>query len=131
MGKKILIVDDEPSIRDLYKRKFVDAGYDVQVAASGKQAFEMAQSFLPDALLLDLGLPVFKEDDLSGDQALEKIRAADWGKGMKVLILTNTSRDKAPSTLDNLNISRYIVKAEQSPESIIEETAEVINPKKS
>lgn len=127
MAQKVLVVDDEKSILEIYQTKLVDSGYDVKVAENGKQALELAETFLPDVILLDLGLPVLAEDDIDGLQMLQKLRETTWGKGIKVIILTNTDRDKAPDLLANLNISLYIVKVDENREQVVKHVQEVLS----
>ena len=71
--------------------------------------------FLPDLILLDLRMP-----DMSGDEMLAKMRATEWGKSMKVIILTNISKDEAPRTLSHLGISHYIMKVLFTPQQVVE-----------
>ncbi|GBE02486.1 sporulation initiation phosphotransferase F [bacterium BMS3Bbin06] len=66
---KILVVDDDPSIRMLYKEELEDEGYDVVVASSGKQAIELFQRENPDLVTLDILMP-----DMDGIQVLRKMK---------------------------------------------------------
>jgi len=66
---KILVVDDDPSIRMLYKEELEDEGYDVVVASSGKQAIELFQQENPDLVTLDILMP-----DMDGIQVLRKMK---------------------------------------------------------
>lgn len=54
---KILIVDDEPTILELYKYIFEDAGYEVALAKNGRQALEILQKTIPDFIVLDVSMP--------------------------------------------------------------------------
>jgi CheY-like chemotaxis protein len=56
--KRILVVDDEETIRLLYKEELTDAGYLVQVAADGQQALRMVQKERPDLMTIDIKMPV-------------------------------------------------------------------------
>ena len=75
----------------------------------------------PDLVLLDLLMP-----EMSGEQMLAELRKKDWGKSMKVIILTNVSRQEAPESLIELEISRYVVKAEMTGGQVAEIIKEVI-----
>ncbi len=68
----ILIVDDESLIRDSLEVAFIDEGYSVQLANSGKEALSKFERFEPDVILLDVKLP-----DMSGIKVLEKVRQED------------------------------------------------------
>lgn len=120
MSTKIVIVEDEPSICELYKIKLTAEGYEVGTAANGKLGLELIQTMKPEMVLLDLLMP-----EMSGEEMLGLLRKTDYGKSMKVIILTNVSRQEAPPSLDELNISRYIVKAEYTPDQVAKIVKEV------
>lgn len=112
---KIAIVEDVPSLADMYKFKFEQAGFQVVVAYNGEEGVQKITEFRPDLILLDLMLP-----EMSGDQVLAQIRATDWGKAIRVLILTNIGEDEAPAALQTLNVDRYIVKADYTPAQVVD-----------
>ncbi len=124
MMQRIAIIEDEPSICELYKIKFEKEGYEVQVAGNGIEGLRLIESFKPHIVLLDLLMP-----QMNGDEMLQKLRETEWGRSIKVIILTNVSRLEAPDNLNGLGISRYIVKAEltatQVAEVVKEELAKV------
>lgn len=115
MAQKIAIVEDDAAISQMYRVKFESEGYTVQVANGGKLGIEMVKAFKPDVLLLDLMMP-----DMNGDEVLAYIRSTDWGKDLKVIILTNTGREEAPESIEKLSILDYIVKAEMTPRQVAE-----------
>jgi len=57
MAKKILVVDDEENIRQLYKEELSEEGYEVYLAASGEEAIKMADEVQPDLVTLDVFMP--------------------------------------------------------------------------
>jgi CheY-like chemotaxis protein len=67
--KKILVVDDEESIRFLYKEELEEEGYVVECAKNGEEALEMLSLFKPDLISLDIKMPV-----MDGIEALKRIR---------------------------------------------------------
>ena len=73
-------------------------------------------------LLLDIRMP-----HMGGDEMLLKVREQPWGADMRVIILTNISRDEAPSALRFLHVDRYIVKAYHTPSQIVGIVREVLN----
>lgn len=121
MGKKIAIVEDEPSICELYKIKLTSEGHEVGTAINGKLGLELIEKMKPDLILLDLLMPA-----MSGEEMLRLLRKTGYGKKVKVIVLTNVSRQEAPETLDNLEISRYIIKAEYTPEQVASTVKEVL-----
>ena len=118
---KVAIVEDVPSLADMYRFKFEQAGFEVVVAYNGEEGLQKITDFRPDLVLLDLMLP-----EMSGDQVLARVRAYDWGKGIRVLILTNIGEDEAPALLRTLNVDRYIVKADYTPAQVVDIVKEVL-----
>ncbi len=119
--QKITVVEDEPAICNMYKMKLASSGFDVSVAFNGKEGLEVVEKHKPTLILLDIKMPV-----MSGDEMLEKLRQTDWGADIRVIILTNISRDEAPHNLRLLNIDRYIVKAHYTPTQVIDIVNEVL-----
>ena len=70
--KKILVVDDEESIRFLYKEELEEEGYVVECATNGEEALEKLLLFKPDLISLDIKMPV-----MDGIEALKRIRERD------------------------------------------------------
>src|SRR5439155_1657408 len=75
-------------------------------ALDGEAGLALIQKELPDLVLLDLMVP-----KLAGDQLLEKMRANDWGKDIKVVIISNLNEEDAPQGLRDKGIDGYYVKA--------------------
>lgn len=121
MAIKIAIIDDDHHILEMYKYKFDKDGFEVRIANTAEDGFKLVKSFLPDLLLIDLLLPHEKGEDL-----LKRIRLEDWGKDLKVIVLTNTNREEAPGALDALDISRYVIKAEQTVSQLEQIAKEVL-----
>lgn len=113
--KKIAIVEDDIAISQMYRMKFEVEGFEVETADNGKIGLEMIEQFQPDIVLLDVMMP-----EMDGAETLAAIRQKDWGKDLKVIILTNTGRQEAPDSLDALNVDSYIVKAEKTPKEVAE-----------
>lgn len=119
---KIAIIEDDYTIASMYDFKLRASGYHVQTAPDGHEGLALAGSFFPDLILLDLMMP-----QMNGDEMLEKLRATDWGSKIKVIILTNLSKDEAPMKLRFLNIDRYIIKAHYTPAQVVEIVREVLH----
>ena len=112
---KVAIIEDDQAIAQMYRIKFEAEGYDVETAENGKLGLELAEKMKPDIILLDLMMP-----EMTGDAMLELLRKTDWGKDIRVIILTNMGEQEAPPTLRALGVKRFIVKAEMTPRQVAE-----------
>ena len=118
---KIAVIEDDLPICNMYKLKLEHAGFEVKTAHNGHDGLSLIKDFGPDLILLDLKMPI-----MSGDEMLAKVREQDWGSSFRVIILTNISKDEAPSSLRFLNVDRYIVKAHHTPSQVIEIVREIL-----
>ena len=111
---KIAIIEDDNVIRQMYRIKFENEGFEVQVADNGRDGVALATHMKPDLILLDLHMP-----EMNGDEALAQIRKTDWGKSIPVIILTNLGEEESPKLLRSLGIHSYIVKADFTPRQVV------------
>jgi two-component system, OmpR family, response regulator AdeR len=118
---KILIVEDDEAIRNLYDLKFQKEGFATSTAENGRHGLRKAEDFMPDLILLDLRMPV-----MSGDEMLLKLRESNWGSNMRVIVLTNISKSEAPHSLRFLHVDRYVVKVHNTPSQIVDMVKEVL-----
>ena len=109
----------------MYKLKLEREGFTVGVASNGREGLRLARSFRPDLLLLDLRMP-----EMSGDEMLARMRQTDWGCDIRVIVLTNISKNEAPQALRFLDVDRYVVKAHYTPSQVVAVVCEVLNIKR-
>lgn len=83
-NKKILLVEDEITLRNVMRDDLVSEGFSVLEAKNGAEGLEVALHSHPDLILLDVIMPV-----MDGMTMLKKLRQDPWGKDAKVIILTN------------------------------------------
>lgn len=114
-SKKIIIVEDNPSLADIYKTRLELIGYTCFVAYNGITGLYFIQQEIPDLVLLDIMVP-----DIAGDQILETIRRSDWGKNIPVYVISNLNESEAPKGLRQLGIEGYSVKANLSDDQLDE-----------
>ena len=112
---KIAIIEDDQAISQMYRIKFEAENFTVETAENGKLGFELVEKMKPEIILLDLMMP-----EMTGDEMLAKLRATDWGKNIKVIILTNMGEQEAPESLKTMGVKRFIVKAEMTPRQVAE-----------
>jgi PAS domain S-box-containing protein len=86
--RKLLVVDDRAHNRDLLRSMLEGLGFTVREADSGQTAFDCAEQFQPDAVLMDLKMP-----DLDGLAATKRLRATAWGANVGVVMLSTGARD--------------------------------------
>lgn len=119
--RKIVVIEDDLPICLMYELKLKNKGYEVRIAHNGRDGFALCKEFLPDLILLDLRMP-----EMSGDEMLEQLRATEWGASIRVVILTNISKDEAPHNLRFLHVDRYVVKAHHTPSQILAIIEEIL-----
>ena len=110
---KVAIVEDDQAISQMYRIKFEQEGYDVETAENGKLGLALAESMKPDIILLDLMMP-----EMRGDEMLAALRKTDWGKNIKVVILTNVGEQEIPEAVKKLNVEDIILKADMTPRQV-------------
>lgn len=119
--KVIAIVEDDDAIATMYEYKLVASGYKVVRGSNGINGLDIAEKHRPDLILLDLKMP-----EMNGDEMLEKLRAKDWGTDIKVIVLTNLSKDEMPQSLRVLQVERVIIKSHYTPSQVLEVIVEVL-----
>jgi two-component system, OmpR family, response regulator AdeR len=121
---KAVVVEDDSDLRFLYQNKLERHGFEVLVAVDGVDGLEVIKRTKPHIILLDLLMPV-----MSGSEMLARMRSEEWGSDIRVIILTNISKDEAPPALRFLNVDRYIVKAHHTPAQVVGIVYEVLGIK--
>jgi DNA-binding response OmpR family regulator len=104
--QKIVLVEDDPALAEIYKTRLESQGYTCYVAYNGIIALYFIQKDLPDLVLLDLMIP-----DISGADVLRTMRRSSWGKTIPVYVISNLSEGQAPADIQELGIAGYSVKA--------------------
>lgn len=104
--QKIVIVEDDAGLAEIYKTRLELLGYTCFIGYNGITALYFIQKEIPDLVLLDLMIP-----DIAGEQVLETMRKSDWGKHIPVFVISNLSESEAPPNLWDLGIEGYAVKA--------------------
>jgi CheY-like chemotaxis protein len=118
---KAVVVEDDSDLQFLYKLKLEREGFEVRGAGNGVEGLEVIKEWRPDIVLLDLMMPI-----MSGSEMLAHLRSEQWGSDIRVIILTNISKDEAPPALRFLHVDRYVVKAHHTPAQVIQMVREVL-----
>lgn len=123
---KILIVDDDKFLLNMYSIKFQKENFDVTVASDGLEALTKLQGgFVPDAIVLDIVMPV-----MDGLEFLEKMRGENLAKDATLLILSNQGQSSDIDKAKRLGIDGYIVKATTIPSEVVTEVQRMLANKK-
>lgn len=122
-GPKLVIVEDNVSLAEIYKVRMEMLGYKVFTAYDGQEALTVIEREKPNLVLLDLMVPV-----IAGDMILERMRASEWGKNIKVLIISNLNEADAPTGLRDKGIEGYAVKANLQDNDLDKLVASILNP---
>ena len=113
LTRKLVIVEDNPALAEIYKTRLELIGYTCFVAPDGEIALTLIERELPDLVLLDLMIP-----KVSGGEVLERMRASEWGKKIRVYVISNLNEHEAPANLRQLGIEGYAVKANLTDDDI-------------
>lgn len=123
---KILCIEDDNFIADMYVHALKKAGYDVEVQPNGAQALADAKQTVYDVILLDLMLP-----DKSGVEILDELRGPD-GSGLphtKIIVTTNFDEpEENRARLESL-ADGYIIKADVTPSQLVEIINQILTEK--
>jgi CheY-like chemotaxis protein len=107
---RVLFVEDDPSVAEMYKLKLELDGYDVEVASDGERALEMARTHPPDMIFLDIRLP-----KLDGFGVLEALRNDPETANLPVVILSNHSEKQLVERGMRLGALDYLIKTQTTP----------------
>lgn len=123
---KILIVDDDKFLLNMYAIKFQKENFEVITAADGADALKKLQEGLtPEAIVLDVVMPI-----MDGLEFLEKMRGEKLAKDSTVLILSNQGQSSDIEKAKSLGIDGYIVKATTIPAEVVSEVLRMLESKK-
>lgn len=123
ISQKVVIVEDNVALADIYAIRLKMLGYQCFAAYDGQQALALIERELPDLVLLDLMVP-----KIAGDQILATMRASAWGKNIKVLIISNLNEADAPIGLREQGIEGYAVKANLSNDQLDQLVDRILKP---
>lgn len=120
-GPKILIIDDDPFITDLYLLKLKEQGFLVESAANGKIGLEKIKTYGPDLVLLDIVMPA-----LDGFDLLHKLKEQESLHKPKVVLLTNLGQKEEVERGMKLGAVDYIIKANFTPTEVVEKIKNIL-----
>lgn len=123
--KKILIVDDDGFLLDMYAFKFSQSGFEVYTAMNGVQAVKkLTEGLKPDVILMDIIMP-----EMDGFEMLEKINSEKLSENSVKIVLSNKSQQEDLDRGNSLGVEGYIVKANSTPSEVIGKVEEILEKK--
>ena len=120
--KKILIVDDDHFLVNMYSIKFSGSGFEVHTSLDGQDTLnKLRDGLVPDVVMLDMIMP-----GMDGLELLSQIRKDKLAPQAKIIILSNQSQESDMERAKELGISGYIVKATTIPSEVVAEVQRVL-----
>jgi len=118
---KIMIMDDDTFLLDIYATKFKDSGADVHVVTSGAEAIKvLEEGFSPNVILLDLVMP-----EIAGVKVLKIIKEKKLAPHANIIVLSNQSQKKDIAEAQKAGADGYIVKANATPSEVLAEVLKI------
>lgn len=112
--KRVLCIEDERFIGDLYRRALEQAGYEVTLLADGQEGLNAILTDAYDIVLLDIMIP-----QILGIDVLQEVRARKPDLRAKIIVTTNLEQDdKSRAQIEN-NADGYLIKAEVTPRELV------------
>ena len=118
---KILLVEDDKSLREIYGVRLLAEGYDIVSAGDGEEALAMAIKDRPDLIVSDVMMP-----KISGFDMLDILRSTTETKGIKVIMMTALSSEDQRQRGVALGADRYLVKSQVGIEDVVRTVHEVL-----
>jgi CheY-like chemotaxis protein len=122
MGKKkILIVEDDNFVAEVYSTKLLEMGHEVTIAQNGEEGLNNLKENIPDLILLDIIMPV-----MGGIEMLEELKKNENWKKIPVILLTNVGEKDSVQKAQGLGVQDYLIKSHFTPAEVIEKIDSVL-----
>ncbi len=112
---KILLIEDEEMLANMYETKFQNEGFNIVKALDGEAGLNKAKEFLPDFILLDIIMP-----KMDGFAVLKALKEDNKTKNIPVMLLTNLGQEEDMQRGEDLGVIGYLVKANTTPSEVVE-----------
>lgn len=119
---KILLVEDDKSLREIYSVRLLAEGYTLISSGDGEEALAVAIGEKPDLIVSDVMMP-----KISGFEMLDLLRSNDSTKNIPIIMLTALSSEKQRERGNRLGADRYLIKSQVGIEDIVRTVHEVLN----
>src|SRR5579884_801208 len=118
---KILLVEDDNNLREIYQARLQAEGYQIATASDGEEALVVAKNEKPDLIIADIMMP-----KISGFEMLDILRNTDGLKNTRVIMLTALGQSDDQQRADKLGADRYLVKSQVTLEDIVRVAHELL-----
>lgn len=118
---RILLVEDDPFLVDIYSRKLKKAGFEVAVEKDGSKVLGAIQERKPDLLMLDIVLP-----EVDGWEILKKLGEDPQFSDLKVMVFSNLGQKAEVEKGLQLGAIKYLIKADYTPSEVVEEVRKLL-----
>lgn len=119
--KKILIVEDEKILAEMYRDKFILSNFEVISASSAEEAFEVLKKEKPDLILLDILLP-----GINGVDFLAKVKDFPQTFSIPIIAFSNYDDPETKRKAFDLGVKSYIIKTNYTPQEVVEKVKEYL-----
>lgn len=126
---KVLIVEDDAILVEMYQAKFEIEGHDVRIATNGEAALDALKTFSPELILLDILMP-----KLNGFHVLKEIKKKPNLRQIPVILLTNLGEaevDMNQELASALGVSDYLIKSHHTPDEVVEKVVRTLGKQSS
>lgn len=121
MNKKILLIEDEDYIREIYKEEIESSGFSVDAMPTGRQGLDAFYKNTYDMVVLDIILP-----DINGLDILKKIKENSLKKSVPVLLLTNLGQDIIVKQGLEFGAEAYLEKIDNTPDTVVDKIKSIL-----
>ncbi len=123
---KVLIVDDDKFLLNMYSIKFSKTGFEVNSASTGEEALnKIKDGYMPDIILLDIVMP-----GMDGFEILDNLKKNNIAPNALIIMLTNQGQLADIEKAKSFGINGYIIKATTIPSEVVEEVQRIYNLEK-
>lgn len=120
---KVLLVEDDNNLREIYSARLQAEGYEISSAADGEEALVVAKQQKPDLIISDVMMP-----KISGFEMLDILRNTEGLQHVKVVMLTALGQAEDRNRADSLGADKYLVKSQVTLEDIVKTARDLLNP---
>jgi CheY-like chemotaxis protein len=122
---KIMLVEDDAILVEMYEAKFEMEGHEIVVANNGQEALNLLEGFLPDIILLDILMP-----KMNGFHVLKEIKKLPNLRTIPVILLTNLGEAQVDMNAElarALGVNDYLIKSHHTPDEVVEKVMKALS----